>query len=76
LIFEYPVTLTPDTNGTILVTFKDVPEAVTFGESEDDALRHAKDALDSALSFYVDARQQLPTPSKPKRGQKTVSYSA
>lgn len=36
----------------------------------------AVDALETALSFYVDDRKPLPTPSKPKRGQKTVCPSA
>ena len=74
-MFKYPVTLPPD-DGTILVTFADVPEAITFGADEQEALMQAVDALESGLSFYVDARQPLPVPSKAKRGQKTVSPSA
>ena len=74
-MFDYPVTLTPD-DGSVLVTFADVPEAITFGADEQEALMQAVDALESGLSFYVDARQPLPTPSKPKRGQKTVRPSA
>lgn len=75
-MFDYPVTLTPDDNGTVLVTFADVPEAITFGADADEALLQAVDALESALAFYVDARQPLPVPSKPKRGQKTVRPGA
>ena len=74
-MFNYPVTLTPD-EGTVLVTFADVPEAITFGADEQEALMRAIDALETGLSFYVDARQPLPVPSKAKRGQKTVSPSA
>jgi antitoxin HicB len=74
-MFDYPVTLNPD-DGTVLVTFADVPEAITFGGDEDDALLQAVDALETALSFYVDARKPLPTPSNPKRGQRTVRPSA
>lgn len=74
-MLDYPVNLTPD-DGTVLVTFPDVPEAITFGADEDEALIYAIDALESALSFYVDARRPLPVPSKPKRGQATVRPSA
>jgi len=74
-MFDYPVILTPD-DGTVLVTFPDVPEAITFGADTDEALLQAVDALESALSFYVDDRRPLPVPSKPKRGQKTVRPSA
>ncbi|MDP2852056.1 MAG: hypothetical protein Q8O23_01490 [Gallionella sp.] len=74
-MFDYPVILAPD-DGTVLVTFPDVPEAITFGADTDEALLQAVDALESALSFYVDDRRPLPVPSKPKRGQKTVRPSA
>ena len=58
------------------MTFPDVPEAITQGEDEDEALLYAVDALETALSFYVDSRKPLPSPSKPKRGQRTVRPSA
>ncbi|MBL8377246.1 MAG: type II toxin-antitoxin system HicB family antitoxin [Burkholderiales bacterium] len=74
-MFDYPVTLTPD-EGSVLVTFADVPEAITFGADEREALVNAVDALGTGLSFYVDARKALPAPSKPKRGQRTVRPSA
>lgn len=74
-MFDYPVILTSD-DGTVLVTFPDVPEAITFGADTDEALMYAVDALESALSFYVDDRKPLPVPSKPKRGQCTVRPSA
>ncbi|MDD5271683.1 MAG: hypothetical protein PHU14_03075 [Methylovulum sp.] len=73
-MFDYPVVLTPD-NGSILVTFPDVPEAITFGKDDDDALRHAVDALETALSFYVDDRKALPEPSV-RVGLPTVRPSA
>jgi len=74
-MFDYPVTLTPD-GDSLLVTFRDVPEAITFGANKDEALRQAVDALETALSFYVDSRKPLPVASKPKRGQHTVRLSA
>lgn len=73
-MFDYPVTLAPD-GDTVLVTFADVPEAITFGADEDEALLQAVDALESALALYVADRLPLPTPSRPKRGQRTVRPS-
>jgi antitoxin HicB len=73
-MFDYPVTLTPD-EGTVLVTFPDVPEAITFGADEDEALLQAIDALESALSFYVGDRKPLPVPSAAE-GRPTVRPSA
>ncbi len=62
-MFEYPVLLTPAEEGGFVVTFPDVPEAITQGEDKADALLHARDALESALMFYVDDFRPLPTPS-------------
>jgi antitoxin HicB len=74
-MLNYPVILTPD-DGTVQVTFPDVPEAITFGADEGEALLQAVDALESALSVYVAERAPLPVPSKAKRGQHTVRPSA
>jgi antitoxin HicB len=75
-MYAYPAVLTRDDNGTVTVSFRDVPEAHTFGETDDEALARAVDALESALSFYVDRRDRLPVPSKPKRGDRLVPLSA
>jgi len=61
-MFNYPVILTPD-GDTFLVTFPDVPEAITFGHTKQEALAMAVDALETGLSFYVDDRKPLPVPS-------------
>ena len=64
-MFDYPVTPTADDNGTVLMTFTDVSEAITFGADEDEALLNAIDALETGLSLYVDERKPLPSASKP-----------
>jgi antitoxin HicB len=74
-MFDYPVNLEIQPEGGYVVTFPDVPEGITQGEDEDEALMYAVEALEAALSFYVDARQPLPAVSKAKRGQKTVRPS-
>lgn len=68
---RYPVNLKKD-GKFILVTFPDVPEAITQGNDTEDALAHARDVLESALEFYLDAKQKVPMPSLPKRNQQTV----
>jgi antitoxin HicB len=64
----YPVHLEPDDNHTILATFPDVPEAVTFGDDEADARGHAVGALTAVFSAYMDDRQRIPMPS-PLKGR-------
>ena len=75
-MLDYPVILEAQPEGGFVVTFPDVPEAITQGEDEEEALLYAVDALETALSFYVDARKPLPVASKAKRGQRTVRPSA
>lgn len=72
-MFDYPVILTAEENGTIMVGFPDIPEALTFGDDEGEALLNAVDALETGLSFYVDSRRPLPKPRAPQPGQKIVS---
>ena len=59
---RYPVTITPD-DGQFTVTFPDVPEAVTFGETRDEALQRAPDALLTIFDAFMKDRRDLPAPS-------------
>ena len=52
-----------------VVTFPDVPEAITGGWSWQEALDMAEDCLSVALSFYVDYRKDIPVPSTLEDGQ-------
>lgn len=67
----YPVRLRKD-GRFILVTFPDIPEAITQGDNREHALEMAKEALESALDFYFEGRRAVPVPSVPKRGQPVV----
>lgn len=73
-MYRYPVELTPDDNDTVMVTFPDVPEAVTFGDDEADALARAPDALETALAGYIEDRRDIPAPS-PARGRPVVDLT-
>jgi antitoxin HicB len=75
-MLNYPITLTPDTNGTFLVGFPDFPEANSVGEDEDEALLNAVDALETALEIYFDERRPVPMPSKAAKDQRTVTLPA
>jgi antitoxin HicB len=61
--FAYPYELTAQPEGGFTVTFPDVPEAITQGETEKEAAAMAEDALVTALSFYTDDGEPLPLPS-------------
>jgi antitoxin HicB len=73
---RYPANFEPAEEGGFVVTFPDIPEAITQGEDVDDAMLHAADALETALDFYFDAQRAVPAPSRPKRGQHMVELPA
>ena len=60
---DYPVVLERDDNDTILVSFPDFPEAHTYGDTEDEALARARDALATAIDGYIKDRREIPAPS-------------
>ena len=62
-MLDYPVELTPDDNGTLLVTAPDFPEVTTFGEGRKDALARAEDALEEAIAARIAHRDDVPRPS-------------
>lgn len=72
-MLQYPAVLKPDTNNTVLVTFPDVPEAVTFGANEAEALDHAVDALETAFMAYIEDRRPIPRPSPVRRKKWVVA---
>lgn len=67
----YPATFTDD-DGTILVRFRDVPEAITCGDDVDDAINMAVDCLETAFVFYMDERRPIPTPSELQDGEHAI----
>lgn len=71
-MLAYPVTLKSDKKAGFVVSFKDIPEALTQGETRAEALQMAADALESAMDFYFEAKRIVPTPSRPKKGQAVV----
>ena len=75
-MLHYPANFKAAEEGGFVVTFPDIPEAITQGESVEDALLHAADALTSALDFYIEGGTPIPAPSKPRRGQHMVELPA
>jgi antitoxin HicB len=76
-MFNYPVTLTHDAaDGGFVVTFADIPEAISQGETEAEAMKAAYAALETALDFYFDDKRAVPAPSKAAAGQAVIGLSA
>jgi antitoxin HicB len=61
-MLTYPIQLEED-DGTVMATSPDFPELTTFGDSRDDGLMRAVDALEEAIAARVHAGQDIPPPS-------------
>ncbi|WP_025123840.1 MULTISPECIES: type II toxin-antitoxin system HicB family antitoxin [unclassified Serratia (in: enterobacteria)] len=60
---RYPVDLLPDTGGYV-VSFPDIPEALTQGDTREEALAMALDALITSFDFYFEDNRAIPLPSE------------
>ncbi|MCC8379064.1 type II toxin-antitoxin system HicB family antitoxin [Xenorhabdus sp. PB30.3] len=60
---RYPVTLEPVEEGGYFVSFPDIPEALTQGETREEALEMALDALITSFEFYFEGSENIPLPS-------------
>jgi antitoxin HicB len=70
-MLSYPARLRRDGDG-FMVSFPDIPEALTGAATREQALAMAADALVTAMDFYFEDRRPVPAPSEAKRGQVLV----
>ena len=68
-MWAYPVTIEPDDNGALLVSFVDIPEAHTFADDEDEIATRATDCALTALEGYMKDRRPIPKPSRELPGR-------
>ncbi len=71
--YTYPVILTEDMDdGGYVVTCRDMPEAITQGDTIDEALAEAADALDEAICGCINHGRDIPEPSAELAGERLV----
>lgn len=70
-MFSFPAKFEPDSGGYV-VTFRDIPEAITQGDSLEEARAAALDALVTAMDFYFEDSRPVPQPSKARRDEELI----
>lgn len=73
-MLSYPAKIQPDGNG-FMVSFRDIPEALTGGSTIEEARLMAKDALETAIDFYFEDLRAVPLPSPTKSDEDLISLS-
>jgi len=74
-MFQYPAKITPALphEKGFNVSFRDVPEAISCGETLEEAIHYASEVLTMALEDYLDERRKAPTPSPAQEGEHLIS---
>ena len=74
--YTYPVALTPDeVDGGFVVTCRDLPETITQGDTLEEALIEATDALDEAICGRIKRGDTIAAPSAKQAGEYLASVS-
>src|SRR5215472_4444975 len=73
MAFGYRYKIERQENGWWLVRFPEVPEALTEGETEEEARAAALDCLIAALEGYIQAGRPIPKPSPPDAAANCVT---
>ena len=71
--FTYPAHLEHYSEDEIVVSFRDLPECLTSGEDEAEALLEAEDALEEAIYGRIRTGEPIPVPSAPLPGERMVA---
>lgn len=73
LRFTYPIKLTRDRkDGGYVVSCRDIPEAITQGNSIEEALAEAEGALQAAIEGRVEDGLDIPAPTRAKHGERMI----
>ena len=71
--FVYPALLQPDPTGEVIVSFRDLPECLTSGSDEAEALVEAADALEEAIAGRIKRDDDIPAPSLRQSGERRIA---
>lgn len=75
MAFVYPVEVRED-GGDFVVSVRDLPEVITSGDTLEQALELAGDAIEVAVASRMERDMTLPEPSRAKRGEHPVGVPA
>lgn len=74
LMFTYPMKFERDRKeGGYVVTCRDLPEAITQGDTLEQALEDAEGALQAAIEGRIEDGLEIPAPTALKRGERPVA---
>jgi len=76
MYFDYPATIKQDEEGFFQVRFRDLPQAITYGDNLENARIEAADCLEEVIAAYIAGNMEIPRPSSKQKGEVLVCPSA
>ena len=74
MLYKYPALFKPDKKeGGFIITFRDIPEAITQADTVNDCVIEAADCLEEAIAGRFDDGLDIPEPSSPLHNECFVS---
>jgi antitoxin HicB len=74
-MYSYPALFRQE-GDAVVVTVPDLPEVITNGYSDEEAVEYATDAIVTVLAEYIRRKMPIPTPSKCKPRMRLVKLPA
>ncbi len=71
-MLKFPVLFTKYDSDGYVVTFRDIPEALTQGDTLEEARGAARDALITAMDFYIEDNRRVPKASPVEPGEELI----
>jgi antitoxin HicB len=68
-MFNYPVKLKRDMQGAYLVMCRDLPEMLSEGNTQEQALLKVVDKLVTTIAKYIERRRPVPAASVPEKSE-------
>ena len=70
--YLYPATRTSEPEGGATVVFRDLPEAITYGNDDEDVMAMAREVLELAVAERMDRGEEVPLASAAEPGDLLV----
>ncbi len=70
--FSFPARFNRE-GAMVNVSFRDLPECLTFGKGLKDAMKMAEDCLDEGIAARIVNGGAIPMPSRPRSGERLVA---
>ena len=73
---RYPATIDKQKDGSFLVTFVDLPDTFTEGQTKEEALFNAAEVLSVMLAWRLDETNDIPSPTLKIKGAHYIAPDA